>query len=495
MSPRRSILRAFSGRYLIALIVAAAVMVGSVISANIFIDRKIASVKRVSVKTAPPPPQGANYLLLGSDSRSFVQNATQQKAFGNDATAGGQRSDTMMVIHVEPGSKKTLIVSFPRDLWVNIPGMGMGKINGAFNAGPNKVIEMLKADFNVNINHFIEVDFQSFQGVVNAIGRVPVYFPYPARDLETGLHTLGGCELMDGSTSLSYTRSRELQFFSLSQKKWMSADGSGDIGRINRQQQFIRELAGIAVQRSLEDPITANDVVNSVLSNLTIDQSLSKDDILTLIDAFRTVNPNDTSHLDFQTLPWSNGPQQSGQDVLYVQQPAADAVLAELQSFTSAPTTPAAGTVTPQSVKVQVVDGTGKPGLAQGALNDLVQKGGFQSGGSVAALAPVPQSEVRYKPGSVAKGELVLEYLNPAARLVEDPTIKGAAEVSVVLGRDFQSIVLPSAGGAVTGGTSNSSGPVAGPPPSSGDTAQTSGGTPVSAAVFGQPIPITPPCH
>jgi LCP family protein required for cell wall assembly len=399
----------------------------------------------------------------------------------------------MMVIHIEPDAKKTLVVSFPRDLWVNIPGMGMGKINGAFNAGPNKVIEMLKADFNVNINHFVEVDFQSFQGVVNAIGRVPVYFPYPARDLETGLHTLGGCELLDGSTALSYTRSRELQFFSLSQKKWISADGTGDIGRINRQQQFIRELAGIAVQRSLEDPITANDVVDTVLANLTIDQNLSKDDILSLIDAFRTVNPNDSSHLDFETLPWSNGPQQSGQDVLYVQQPAADGVLAQLQSFTNSSTTPAAGTVTPPSVKVQVVDATGKAGLAQGALNDLVQKGGFQSGGTVSALAPVAQTEVRYKPGSVTQGELVLEYLNPAARLVEDPTIKGAADVSVVLGSDFQSIVLPSGGGSVAGGSSNSTGPVAGPPPSSGDTAQTS--TPVSAAVFGTPIPIQPPCH
>ena len=495
MSPRRSVLRAFTGRYLIALVVAAAVMIGTVVTTNIVIDQKIASVKRVSVKTAPPPPQGANYLLLGSDSRSFVQNATQAKAFGTDATAGGQRSDTMMVIHIEPGSKKTLIVSFPRDLWVNIPGMGMGKINGAFNAGPNKVIEMLKADFNLDINHFVEVDFQSFQGIVNAIGRVPVYFPYPARDLETGLHTLGGCVLMDGSTALSYTRSRELQFFSLSQKKWMSADGSGDIGRINRQQQFIRELAGIAVQRSLEDPITANEVVDSVLSNLTIDQNLSKDDILSLVDAFRTVNPNDTSHLDFETLPWSDGPQQAGQDVLYVQQPQADAVLAQLQSFSNTPTTPTAGTVTPSTVKVQVVDGTGKAGIAQGALNDLVQKGGFQSGGTVNALAPVAQTEVRYKPGSVAEGEVVLEYLNPAARLVEDPTIKGAANVSVVLGRDFQSIVIPSGGASVTGGTSNSSGPVAGPPPSSGDTAQTSTGTPLSTSLFGQPIPITPPCH
>jgi polyisoprenyl-teichoic acid--peptidoglycan teichoic acid transferase len=493
MAIRRSSVRALSSRYLIALGVSGVFMVGSVLTVNYVIDQKLSNVKRVSVKTAPAPPQGANYLLLGSDSRAFVKNQQQQKAFGNTQDTQGQRSDTMMVIHVEPGSKKTLAVSFPRDLWVNIPGMGMNKINAAFNAGPDKVIQTLKDDFNIQINHFVEVDFQSFQGVVNAIGRVPVYFPYPARDLNTGLGVeLGGCVLLDGSSALAYTRSRELEFLSLTQKQWFSADPTADIGRIARQQQFIRELAGIAVQRSLNDPITANTVVNRVLNNLTIDQNLSKSDILSLVDAFRAVNTNDTSHLEFQTLPWAPGPDQSGQSVLYVKEPDAQPLLARLRDFTSTNPNPPGLTVKPNSVKVQVVDGTGGSFNASSVLNDLVQKAGFVSGGTSSALAPVATTEVHYRPTAITQGELVLNYLSPQARLVADPSLKNA-DVSVVLGKDFKNIVLPSGGASASAGSSAGV-PVAGPPGPSDTTAATSG-TGLDPAKFGTPIPKTPPCR
>ena len=493
MAIRRSALRALSGRYLVALGVAGVFMVGSVLTVNYVIDQKLSNVKRVSVKIAPAPPQGANYLLLGSDSAAFVKDQQQQQAFGSTQNTQGQRSDTMMVIHVEPGSKKTLAVSFPRDLWVNIPGMGMNKINAAFNAGPDKVIQTLKDVFNIQINHFVEVDFQSFQRVVNAIGRVPVYFPYPARDLETGLRELGGCVLLDGSSALAYTRSRELEFLSLTQQQWFSADPTADIGRIARQQQFIRELAGIAVQRSLNDPVTANTVVDRVLENLTIDQNLSKSDIFSLVDAFRTVNTNDTSHLEFQTLPWATGPDQAGQSVLYVKEPDDQPLLARLRDFTSTNPNPSGLTVKPNSVKVQVVDGTGGSFNAQSVLNDLVQKAGFVSGGTSSALAPVTTTEVRYRPTAITQGELVLNYLSPQARLVADPSLKNA-DVAVVLGKDFKSIVLPSGGASGSAGSSAGT-PVAGPPAPSDTTAATGSGTGLDPAKFGTPIPKTAPCR
>jgi LCP family protein required for cell wall assembly len=484
MGLSRPVVRAFSRRYVIALAVAAAVMIGSVVAVNYVIDTKLNNVKRVTVKTAPAPSKGANYLLLGSDTRAFVKTKQQQQAFG---TPGTVNSDTMMVVHVEPGAKKTLIVSFPRDLWVNIPGMGMNKINAAFGAGPDKAIQTLKADFNIDINHFISVDFQSFQAVVNAIGSVPVYFPYPARDRETGLNVPGGCLSLNGQTALAYTRSRTLEFYSSIQKAWLLADPTADIGRINRQQQFIRELAGLAVQRSLEDPLTANTIVDRVLQYLVLDQNLSKDDIFSLVDAFRTVNPNDTSHLEFQTLPWSEGPDQHGLSVLYVKEPADQGLLARLRDFSGQTTTTPTMTVTPQNVKVRVLDGGGASVSASSALFDLVRRGGFQSAGVGSVSSPVAQTEVRYRPGAFTQGALVLGYLQPAARLVADPTIKGA-DVAVVLGRDFRSIVLP-AGQA--GGTAGGS---AGAPSTGDSTAQTSSGTSVDPSRFGTPIPKVLPC-
>ena len=116
-----------------------------------------------------------------------------------------------------------------------------------------------------------------------------------------------------------------------------------------------------------------------------------------------------------------------------------------------------------------------------------MRRGGFQSGGVGTAAAPVAQTEVRYRPGAFTQGALVLSYLQPAARLVADPSIKGA-DVEVALGRDFQSIVLPAGQAAATAG------PSAGAPSAGDTTAQTSNGSSVDPARFGPPVPKVPPC-
>jgi LCP family protein required for cell wall assembly len=305
--------------------------VGAVVAVNYTINTKLAAVSRVGLHTAAASGGPQNFLVIGSDTRAFVSDPQQAQQFGNQGGNGGQRSDTLMVVRIDPGTHQTLVVSFPRDLWVKIPGQGFAKINAAYNVGPQKVIDMLKADFGIDIHHYIAVDFQSFQGVVNAIGTVPVYVPYPARDQFTGLYVpFPGCVRLTGEAALAYSRSRELEYYSVARMSWMFADLVPDIGRIARQQDFLRQLANVAVAKSLSDPITANNVTNQVFKHLTVDQGLSKDDILSLVDAFRTINPNDTSHVQFATLPWAEGPNQQGQSVLYVAEPDADAVLARL---------------------------------------------------------------------------------------------------------------------------------------------------------------------
>ena len=212
MASRRSPLRAFVGRYAIAFGVAAIFMGGAIFTVNYVIDEKLDAVDRVDVTVAEAPPEGANYLLIGSDTREFVRNEAEEEAFGTTSDAGGQRSDTMMVLHVEPDAQRTLAVSFPRDLWVEVPGVGGSRINAAFNeGGPDAIIRTLTENFGIEINHYLEVDFKTFKGVVNAIGNVPVYFPYAAKDEKTGLYvTLPGCPRLDGAAALSYVRSRGL---------------------------------------------------------------------------------------------------------------------------------------------------------------------------------------------------------------------------------------------------------------------------------------------
>jgi LCP family protein required for cell wall assembly len=337
MRRRRGAVRSFAGRLVIALGLSTVCMVGAVLTVNYVIDAKLSHVARVGLRTAASTGGPENFLVVGSDTRAFTNgNSTLQQQFGNAAANGGQRSDTMMVIRIDPSHSKTLVVSFPRDLWVQVPGLGLSKINSAYDAGPQHVIDMLKQDFNISINHFVQVDFKSFQGVVNAIGSVPVYVPYQARDTLTGLYQpLAGCEQFDGADALAYVRSRDLEYYSQQREEWLPADAVPDIDRIARQQQFIKTLAEVAVRDSLSNPLTANAIVDRVLENLTVDSGLSKSDVLNLVDAFRSINPGDTGHVEFATLPWTEGPNQGGQAVLYVRQPDADALLGRLGGATN----------------------------------------------------------------------------------------------------------------------------------------------------------------
>ena len=171
-----------------------------------------------------------------------MQSQADKQAFTDQNTTvdGPARSDTMMVLHAD--GKNSYAVSFPRDLYVNIPGHGKGKINAAFNEGPQEVIDTLKADFNVDIQHYVEVNFKTFEDIVNAVGSVPVYFPYPARDQLSGLGPTpaAGCYHLDGAPALAYVRSRHLEYFI--DGRWRDASPQADIDRIARQQDFIKKL-------------------------------------------------------------------------------------------------------------------------------------------------------------------------------------------------------------------------------------------------------------
>jgi LCP family protein required for cell wall assembly len=311
---RRGAVRAIAGRFVIALTISSIAIAGGVVAANRLIDVKLAAARRVVVHTAVATSGPVNFLVLGSDVQAL-----------------DKLSDTMWVVRIDPAQRTALIVSFPRDLWVHVPGIGLAKINAANNGGPQLVIDTMKADFGIAINHYVQIDYKSFKGVVNAIGTVPVYVPYPARDDKSGFYSpIPGCKQFTGYDALQYVRSRGLSYYSLSQRSWLSADAVPDIDRIARQQDFARRLVTLAASKSLHNPLTANEIVNRVLENLTIDAGLSKDDVLTLVDTFIGINPNDTRHVQFMTIPSAEGPSQGGQSVLYLHQPDVDPVIARL---------------------------------------------------------------------------------------------------------------------------------------------------------------------
>ncbi len=424
--------RAFVRRYVIALGVTFALVAGALVVGNRVIDDKISDIHRVGGLDLPEGPgEAGNFLIIGSDSRKDLNNTT---AFGNESDTGPPKSDTLMVVHIDPEAKTSLLVSFPRDLIVNVPGHGEALINSAFNDGPQKVIDTLKENFNIDVNHYVEVNFTAFVGIVDAVGKIPVYFPAPVRDKFSGLNiTTPGCVALSGQQSLEYVRARHLEQYNSQTGQWEDASPRADLDRITRQQNFIRRLADVAARKSGSNPLTALDVADAIVPKLIVDQSLSKTDIFRLVNTFRKVNPNDDSAVEMLTIPVS--PSSDGAHVV-LKQPDADSVLARLRSF--GPSTEKNNDkVLPAQIRVRVLNASGENGAAGKALAEF-QKYSFAPAG-IGNTGIRAKTEVHYSPGNENKALLVSAYLQGVGQAVADDSISDA-DVVVYIGQDFQGV-------------------------------------------------------
>jgi polyisoprenyl-teichoic acid--peptidoglycan teichoic acid transferase len=444
-----SSLRGFFTRFVIALAVVGVATGAAIVGVNFSIDQKLDKVERVKIDPAPPPPEGANFLLIGSDSRDEVDTELEEEAFGDpeSAEAAGQRSDTMMVVHVEPDEKRSFVVSFPRDLLVEVPGYGREQINAAYSLGGEQlVIDTLWENFQIPIHHYVEIGLLAFVDIVNAIGSVPVYLPGLVKDDYTGFQ-LGvygaGCYDVDGEQALQYVRARHMEQFDPETGEFVGIDTQSDINRIGRQQAFIRRLAALAVSKGLNNPLTANSLADGVLEHLKLDTEFSREDIFGLLNTFRDVDPNDPTSLEMTTIPWQ--PYEPDPNRLVVDEVAAEPVLARLRDFggTEAPTD-----VVPADVRVRTLNGSGQEGAAEEASSDL-QAEGFQTVGFSNAAA-TPATQILYAPGLETSAHLVQAYLGGIGTVVEDSSIVDA-DVVVVIGDDYIGVRSPSGGGTALG--------------------------------------------
>ena len=455
--------RSFGIRFAIGLLIGTILMTSAVLGVNREVGRRIDAIPKLPLNVAPVPPGGMNFLVVGSDTRAFVDSSSAEQAFGNAGAEGGQRSDTIMIVHVEPQAGRSLVVSFPRDLWVNIPGHGYAKINAAYNYGPQSLIDTIEQNFGVQINHYADLNFQSFIDLVDAIGGTTVYVPYEAKDEYTGLGLPnGGCWNFDGVHALQWVRSRSLQYHDPATDRWVYADVIPDIGRIGRQQDFIRQIMGQAVQKSLANPFTANLVADSIVkgNNLQVDDTFDKESIFSLIDAFRTLDVNDSNSLQFATMPWKTGPNQGDQQVLYANLDLAAPLLARLNAFDKRPRPVPA----PSTIRVRVVNQSGRAELGQAVKQDLLKLGfqvtEVQETNQTLASGPA----VSYGAGSADKGKLLLRYVEPQAVLNGlDPSLT-TADVQLTLSKTFDHLVIPADQLQVTDTTLAADGSVAAGP-------------------------------
>ncbi len=272
-------------------------------------------IERVDLSDVLDPVSGdtVNYLLVGSDSREGLD---PDVADGAASTVTGKRSDTIILLRVGPDGSQ--MMSIPRDLWVTVASTGkQGRINGAYNAGPANLVQTVKDNLDVPVNHYMEVGFESFVGVVDALGGIEINFPHPAFDTQSGLYIDGqGPVTLDGRQALAYARSRH--YTEKIDGKEVT-DPTADLGRQQRQQAFLRTALGeVGASRN---PFELVAVTEALSGGLVLDESIGLFDLVGLARKLSSTEPATV------VLP-TKGARKGDAAVLVLDEPAAQAVLA-----------------------------------------------------------------------------------------------------------------------------------------------------------------------
>ena len=254
-----------------------------------------------------PGERVLNILLVGSDSSAGLDE--------DDPIQVGRRGerfgDVIIVAHLDERSGNIALLSFPRDLWVEIADSGRsGRINRAFESGgPATLIETIEDRFDIPIHHYVNVDFAGFQGLVAAIGSVDVFFDTPARDWnvnarpqprsQTGfLVAEAGCQSLDPEMALAYVRSRYYQTQN-ADGEWVT-DPTSDLGRIRRQQDFLRRVIQQAIEMGARNPFVLRDLIDTGLENVAIDGDLTPQ---LLVDMGMTYRSFEADRLQTYSFP------------------------------------------------------------------------------------------------------------------------------------------------------------------------------------------------
>jgi LCP family protein required for cell wall assembly len=432
--------------------------------------RHVVTVQHLVAPVSSGPHANAEtILLIGSTSRCAL-NGKQSQAFGScsgpaTATTGitGVNSDVMLLLHTDPTTGQVSILSLPRDLSLyNVRDWNFHKLDAGLAEGPSVLVAAIEQDLGIPINHFVELNFDTFQNVVNTLGGVRMYFPDRVYDRLSGLDIkTPGCHLLGGDEALALVRARHMYYW---QNGVEDYDGSGDLGRIVRTHEFLRLLATQVSQRGLGNPITDNQLIGEVLPNLTVDSTFTLQGMVNLILGFHSTNPNKAPQNTLPNIEDHADYMYEGYDYGSVVLPSYPQDQQAIDQFLEL-SAPPGSTVNPASFTVRVLDGYNDSASAASTATKLRTLGYHVTGtGTWPAVGPISETVIEYAPGHLADAESLLSHFKGIVSMTEAPTkaISGSdvptsqgADVTVITGSNFS---IVSAHAASTGHHQSGSG-------------------------------------
>ncbi|AXV07783.1 Cell envelope-associated transcriptional attenuator LytR-CpsA-Psr, subfamily A1 [Euzebya pacifica] len=350
-----------------------------------------------------------NVLVVGSDSRDGF-TPEQLLELGTEAV-DGRRTDTIFLLSIDGG--RAAMLSFPRDLFVEQCDGVQGRVNAAFaRGGPSCLVQTVSNASGIPIDHYVEVNLFGFVQIVDAVGGVPVFLDEPLQDQFAAVDLPAGCHVLDGTQAIGFVRARHVD---------------SDLGRIARQQRFLRSLAQQVVSPStLVNVPRLFRVAGSAGRTLIADEGLGLIELAQLARAARGLAG---SGLATYTVP-ANAANIGGAAVLVPDPDAAGALYASFADGSVLSLNPGEDVqaLQPGDVPVRVLNATGTEGLAA-TVRDFLTARGFDIVG-IGNADPTDGTVVRYAGPNVAAAQLVAEQI-PGATLQQDDSL---TEVVLIVG-------------------------------------------------------------
>jgi LCP family protein required for cell wall assembly len=355
-----------------------------------------------------------NFLLLGSDSRKGLSEKEQQAIGTGPDAVQGQRADTVVVVNVNPTLNRTTVLHIPRDLLVDIPGHGENKINSAFEHGPNTMVRTVEKLTGLSINHYVQVNFAGFEGLVDALGGVEICVDRPLIDPLAGLRLRhAGCHDMDGRTSLAFVRARHVE-----------GDAIPDFARIARQQQFMRAIIDQLLSAGAVTKF--RELIAAIQDNLVLDDGLN---LYSLQDLTRKLSGLGEGGVLFRAVP--STPQTINGVDYVVATPLARRLFHALRKgkpLGDIGKGQARTELSPAAVTVRVYDGGG-PALQ---VAEYLRHAGFAVLSVASAPTNLTESAIYYRGTTIDERRVLASYL-PDWSSRRDSTVIDASGADVVV--------------------------------------------------------------